>query len=172
MGTMFALTGWLTGGLGSPWMLAWHLALVFSFVTLTFYDIFFQEIPDEISLPTLIIAGSVSYFASLIPPTSLLVGFLAPVLFFGSMFVLSGGRWIGGGDIRLGAIMGFVLGWPLVIVALFIGYLAGSIFSIGGLLAGKLNRKTPIAFGPFLLLGTWITMFWGNNFLDWYLSLI
>jgi len=171
MGSGFLLTALLMG-LDRPYLLAYYLLLTFIFILLSFYDIFFQEIPDEISIPTIIIAGVIGFAAQLHSPTSLLIGFLVPVFFFGTLFLGSGGRWLGGGDVRIGAIMGFVLGWPNVIIGLFLGYLLGAVFSAIGLASGKFTRKTPIPFGPFLFLGTYIALFWGKDILGWYLGLI
>ena len=171
MGSCFLLTAILTG-FSNPLLLAYYLLITFIFVLLSFYDIFFQEIPDEISIPTIILVGLVGFFGHLHTPESLLIGFLIPVLFFATLFLGSGGRWLGGGDVRIGAIMGFVLGWPLVIIGLFLAYLFGAIYSVFGLITEKLTRKSPIPFGPFLLSGTYITLFWGKDILNWYLELI
>ncbi len=171
MGSAFLLTAIMVG-LTQPFLLAYYLIVVFVFVLLSFYDIYFQEIPDEISVPTIILTGLVGIFAHLHSPTNLLIGFMVPVLFFGTLFFGSRGRWLGGGDIRIGAIMGFVLGWPNIIIGLFMGYLIGSVFSVFGLLSSKLNRKSPIPFGPFLFLGTYIAMFWGKDIISWYLGML
>ena len=171
MGSFFLLTAALTG-FDNSLLLVYYLLLTFVFVTLSFYDIIFQEIPDEISIPTVIIVGLVSLFGHLHNPTSLLIGILVPVVFFGALFLGSGGKWLGGGDVRIGAIMGLLLGWPNIITGLFLGYLLGSIYSLFGLLSGKLNRKSPIPFGPFLFLGTYIALFWGQGIINWYLGLI
>ena len=171
MGIGFLATTILVG-FGSPLLLAYYLLLAFIFVVISFYDILFQEIPDKISIPTIILTGLVGYFGHLHTFSSLFVGFLVPVLFFGTLFLASNGRWLGGGDVRLGAIMGFVLGWPIVLIGLFWGYLLGSIYSAIGLITKKLTRKSPIPFGPFLLLGTYIAMFWGRDMLNWYLGLL
>jgi prepilin signal peptidase PulO-like enzyme (type II secretory pathway) len=145
--------------------------LTFIFVTISYYDILFQEIPDSLSLPTVILAGLIGYFGHLNTLNSLSIGFIIPVAFFGSLFLLSRGRWLGGGDIRIGALMGFVLGYPKILLGLFLAYILGSIFSVGGLVSGKLTRKSPIPFGPFLFLGTYVALFWGQKILEWYLRI-
>lgn len=171
MGTGFLATSLLIG-LDKPWLLAYYLLITFIFVLLSFYDIFFQEIPDEISIPTIILTGLVGFLASLHSPLSLIIGLLVPVLFFGTLFLGSRGRWLGGGDVRIGAIMGLILGWPGIIIGLFLSYLIGSVYSGIGIIMGKLTRKCAIPFGPFLFLGTYIAMFWGKDILNWYLGMI
>lgn len=171
MGSSFALTAYLVG-LSNPYILSYFLLLTFIFVVISFYDIFFQEIPDELSLPTILLTGLVGYFGVMHSGTSLLLGFSVPVLFFATLFLGSQGRWLGGGDVRIGAFMGFILGWPGILVGLFLAYLLGSIYSTVGLISGHLSRKSPIPFGPFLLIGTYIAMFWGQDLIAWYLKLI
>ncbi len=171
MGLGFLSTSLLVG-FNNYWLLAYYLLITFIFVLLSFYDIFFQEIPDRISLPTIILTGLVGFIAHLHSPKHLVIGFIIPVVFFGALFLGSRGRWLGGGDVRIGAIMGFILGWPNIIIGLFLAYLFGSIYSIIGLLSGKLTRKTPIPFGPFLFIGTYIALFWGKNIVGWYLGMI
>ncbi|MBN1258843.1 prepilin peptidase, partial [Candidatus Peregrinibacteria bacterium] len=106
------------------------------------------------------------------PITNLITGIAIPVFFFGFLFAISKGNWLGGGDIRIGALMGAILGWPNVLIGLFLGYIFGAVFSLTGLLTKQLHRKSQIPFAPFLLLGTYITMFWGQEILAWYLATI
>lgn len=170
MGLLF-LTTTILVGFNNILLLLFYLFITFVFVLLSFYDIFFQEIPDEISLPTIALAGIGSYFLQIHNGSDLLIGFLIPVVFFGALFLGSGGKWLGGGDIRIGGIMGFLLG-KYVLIGLFFGYLFGSIYSAFGLMSGKLNRKSPIAFGPFLFAGTYVTIFWGDKIAKWYLGMM
>jgi len=171
MGGFFLLTAIMTS-FGNPLLLGYYLLITFIFVLLSFYDFMFQEIPDEISIPTIILTGLAGYFGHLNSLSDLLIGFAAPVLFFSALFFGSRGKWLGGGDVRVGAIMGFLLGWPNVITGLFLGYLLGSIYSAIGLLTGRLTRKSPIPFGPFLFLGTYIALFWGKDLINWYMGLM
>lgn len=171
MSFFFVLTTYLVG-LESIALLIFYLLITFVFVTVSFYDGLFQEIPDEIMLPMIVLTGVAMYFFGLESAASLAKGFLVPVLFFGFLFFVSKGHWLGGGDIRIGALMGFLLGWPNVIVGLFLGYLLGSIWSAGGMLMKKFTRKSHIPFAPFLFAGAYITMFWGDDLLGWYINLL
>ena len=171
MGLCFLMTTYWAG-IESLWKLPYYLFLTFIFVAISFYDILYQEIPDQLSLPTIVLAGLADVFGHLIAPSSLIIGFAIPVVFFGAMFFGSRGRWIGGGDIRIGAIMGLVLGYPKVLVALFLAYCIGSLFSVVGLITKRIRLKSAIPFGPFLFLGTYIAMIWGDKILNWYLKFI
>ena len=86
-------------------------------------------------------------------------------------FIISKGKWIGGGDIRLGFLMGIILGFPMSLVALFLSYILGLIVSLPLLIIGKKRMKSEIPFGTFLVAGTIITMFLGDKILNWYLNL-
>ncbi len=171
MASSFALTTYLIG-VTNVWYLAFYLLITFIFVTVSFYDGLFQEIPDEVMLPAIVFVGLVMYLGGFESGQSLAYGFTVPVLFFGFLFFVSRGNWLGGGDLRIGALMGLILGWPNIIVGLFLGYLLGSIYSAIGIVAGKLTRKSHIPFAPFLFLGTYITIFWGGLIMQWYLGLI
>jgi len=171
MGFSFLITAYLSQNIEIG-LLVFYLFITFVFVAVAFYDILFQEIPDSLLLPTILITAFVMYLSGIYSIESLLIGFLIPVIFFGFLFFVSHGQWLGGGDIRIGALMGLLLGWPNIITGLFLGYLIGSVWSAGGMLIKKLTRKSHIPFAPFLLFGTYITLFWGSQILNWYLSLV
>ena len=78
----------------------------------------------------------------------------------------------GGGDIKLMAASGFLLGWRAIVFAMFLGLAAGGTYCLGMLLRGKLGRKDQLAFGPFLALGLGISVFVGDSVAGWYLSLL
>ncbi|MCI8597917.1 MAG: prepilin peptidase [Lachnospiraceae bacterium] len=78
----------------------------------------------------------------------------------------------GGGDIKLMAASGFLLGWRAVLVAMFLGLLAGGIYAIWLLSRKKLKGKDQIAFGPFLSFGLGVALFYGDRIADWYLSIL
>jgi prepilin signal peptidase PulO-like enzyme (type II secretory pathway) len=103
---------------------------------------------------------------------SILLAILIGFGFFGLQYLVSSGRWIGGGDLRLGALMGAALGWPNILIGLLAAYIIGAIVSIFLLATGKAKAKTPIAFGTFLAVGTLIALFWGQQMINWYLGLL
>ena len=91
-------------------------------------------------------------------------------LFFIIAFVTQG-RAMGGGDIKLMAAVGFVLGWKAVIIALFMSAVLGVLFSVGRLIFAKKEMKGVIPFGPFLAMGSAICAFVGEWIFDSYLNL-
>lgn len=76
----------------------------------------------------------------------------------------------GGGDIKLMAACGLLLGWKLSLVSLFLAILSGGSYGIWLLALRKKGRKEHFAFGPFLCIGMASALFWGQDLLDWYLS--
>ena len=76
----------------------------------------------------------------------------------------------GGGDIKLMAASGWLLGWRAMIPAIFIGILTGGIYCIWMLARGKMTRKDRFAFGPFLAIGLAAACIYGDQMLKWYLS--
>lgn len=139
-------------------------------ICIFFYDLMYKEIIDRISIPAIAIAIAGGIVFSLVSIPSMLIGGIGIFAFFSLQLILSKGKWIGGGDLRLGALMGFLLGWQIGIIALMIAYLFGSIVSIILLISRKVTRKSEIPFGPFLVTGTLLGVFYGNEILNWYLN--
>ncbi|MDP4008432.1 MAG: prepilin peptidase [Candidatus Peregrinibacteria bacterium] len=143
-------------------------ALIFTF----FYDLKYLEISDRILLP-LIIIGIILPFTPnyFLEPKDMALGLLIPIAFFAFQIIISKGKWIGGGDLRIGAVMGVLLGWKAVLLALFVGYCIGAVISLLLLTSKKFTRKSMIPFGPFLVIGTYIAFFYGEAIIKWYLEL-
>ena len=91
--------------------------------------------------------------------------------FFLSLIIITRGKGMGGGDVKLGAFMGIMLGFPQALFALVLSFLTGAVFSIGLILLGKKHFGQTIPFGPFLVLGSLIMLFWGQEIINWYLHL-
>lgn len=96
---------------------------------------------------------------------------LAIAGFFLSLIIITKGKGMGGGDVKLGAFIGVMLGFPNALIALVLSFLTGAIFSIILIITGKKHFGQTIPFGPFLALGSLIMLFWGQQILDWYLNL-
>lgn len=97
-----------------------------------------------------------------------LIGFVAVSAFLYLLYLLSKGRAIGGGDIKLMAACGLLLGWKLIILAFLIGCIVGSACH---LIRMKLSGESHVlALGPYLSIGVMAAAIWGNAFLTWYLG--
>ena len=98
------------------------------------------------------------------------IGGAAGFVFFLMVFLIAP-RGMGLGDVKLAGLIGFVVGWPLVVVALLIGILLGGLLAIV-LLAFRLKgRKDPIPYGTLLAIGPIIALFWGTDIFRWYQDL-
>lgn len=98
-----------------------------------------------------------------------IIGFFAVSTFLLILYIATKGRGIGGGDIKLMAVAGLLLGWKLIILSLMLGCLLGSVIHL--ILMKVQNKDRVLAFGPYLSLGIYISMIYGNQIIDWYLSM-
>lgn len=95
------------------------------------------------------------------------IGFFCVSLFLLLLFYASGGRAMGGGDVKLMAAAGFLLGWKLIILAFFIGCMLGSVIHIARMRIQKKDHQ--LAMGPYLAAGIFLSVLWGNDIIQWYL---
>ena len=144
-------------------------------VAVTFIDLEHQIIPDVISLPGIVIGFAFSFFIPTVGWGSSLAGILAGG---GSLLLVAYGyelltkkEGMGGGDIKLLAMMGAFLGWKSIPFIIFASSLVGSVVGIALMLLQKKDSKLAIPFGPFLALGAVIYIFFGDEIIHWYFSL-
>jgi prepilin signal peptidase PulO-like enzyme (type II secretory pathway) len=151
------------------------LALLTGLMALLVYDARWKLLPDRIMAPLAAISAlmaAISVFTSPKPVTALMNTILAVIVgggIFYALFQLSQGKWIGGGDVKLGWVLGLVLGTPgrsllLIFLASFLGTLA----SLPLLLTGRAKRSSSIPFGPFLIMAAIIVELFGRHILSWY----
>lgn len=93
-------------------------------------------------------------------------------LFFLMLIWVTKGRGMGGGDVKLGFLIGIFNGFPNNILAIFLGFIIGAIYSLVLILFRKKSIKDTIAFGPFLIIGSLIGMIWGSLIIDWYINFL
>jgi leader peptidase (prepilin peptidase) / N-methyltransferase len=157
-------------GLGSAILFIFCSALV----VITFIDLEHQIIPDSITLPGIVIGFILSFFTP-VGWLNSLIGILAGggtlLLIAEAYSFLTKKEGMGGGDVKLLAMMGAFLGWHAVIFIIFIGSLLGSVIGISVLMAQKKDSSQPIPFGPFLAAAAVIYIFFGPRLIFWYLTL-
>jgi prepilin signal peptidase PulO-like enzyme (type II secretory pathway) len=131
------------------------------------YDAATQKIPDVFTAALFIFAlvfQSTKTGTLNIPDIKdILYGMLIPIIFFGGMWTISRGRWIGSGDIFLGGAIGALLGFKGVLISLFFAYTIGAVIALALIISGRAKRGAVIAFGPFLCIGAMIVMFIGDR---------
>src|SRR5258706_13295810 len=167
---------------GLSFSFAISFVFVAALIVISFIDLDVRIVPDVISLPGIILGlafsviGYFFYYVQLdVIPTriTLFIGIVA-----GGGFLLAtawayekftGVEGIGGGDIKLLAMIGAFLGWPSIPITLFIASLLGSILGIGGMLLTGAGRRMALPFAPFLCSGALIYLFYGNEIIQFYL---
>lgn len=185
-GALFGITAYLspisifTSGPLDWFYFIWLLLVVSVLWIITLSDIKYMEIPDQISLPSIAILLIISAFLTLLnfdlPIPDIINASLGLIIGFGFFAVQIGISYIikkdlvGGGDLRLGALMGLILGWKIVIIALFLAYFIGAIFSPLIMIMQKKGFKSEVPFGPYLAFSTFICIFWGEKILHWWLD--
>ncbi len=150
-----------------------YFAFVAALIVITVIDLYHQIIPDVISLPGIGVGLLASLIISQITFSNSLLGILVGG---GSLFLIATVyQWLfkregmGGGDVKLLAMIGAFLGWKAVILTIFLGSLIGSITGIILMVSKGKDFKYAIPFGPFLSLGAVIALFYQNEIIFWYL---
>jgi len=147
------------------------VAVVFlaALVAITVIDLRHQIIPDAITLPG-VAAGVVAALAThRITWIDAVAGILLGSGLFVAVIVVSRGG-MGGGDLKLGAMLGAFLGWQALLVGLFIAVMLGGMLAVVLLASRRVARKDAIPFGPFLAIGGAAALFWSDAILAWYLG--
>lgn len=101
-----------------------------------------------------------------------LLGFIAGGLLFLFLYLLTRGRAMGFGDVKLAFALGLILGWPDIMLSSIASFFLGAIWGLVAILMGKKSLKNKIQFGPFLALGVFVVVFWGHSIVEWYFSLL
>jgi prepilin signal peptidase PulO-like enzyme (type II secretory pathway) len=133
--------------------------LVFSAV----FDLKYMILPD---FSTIILATSalVFWITGRFGDWSYLWSGLISFGFLGLLYLITKKKGMGLGDVKLALFMGLFLGYPKVILAFYMAFISGALVALFLMVFKKANRKTLVPFGPFLILGTLIAWFWGEQF--------
>lgn len=156
---------------GPSWEGVTSAALAFLLVPVVFIDLEHRIIPDRITLPGAAAGLVLSYARAGLPGLQqAALAALGAGGFFLAVAVLSRGG-MGGGDVKLAAMLGAFTDPVRVGVGVFVGILSGGLVGLGLLATGRKRRKDAIPFGPFLAIGGFAGAEWGSEVLAWYLSL-
>ncbi|MFH1841327.1 MAG: prepilin peptidase [Candidatus Nealsonbacteria bacterium] len=151
--------------------LFYYLLISCFLVVIFVYDLKHYIIPDKVIYPAIFFAFIFLFYQPLVFK-NLIFSAISAAGFFLAIVLISKGRWMGIGDIKLAFLMGIFLGWPNIAIALFLAFFIGAIIGVGLILKKKKSLKSELPFGPFLVLGTFIALFWGEKIINWYLSVI
>jgi len=180
-GVTFALLVWQYGVSGTTLVGLIGASFLIALGTI---DARLKIVPDALSLPAIASVFIVQLFViarfgvdGLTPAMfrslgGLLVGAAVGALWFWLQWVVSRGKWVGTGDIRLGALLGVFLGMPHTLLALFLAYMTGSLWAVVLLLRRKVRFGGIIPFGAFLAFAGIITFIFGPAVVSWYQRVI
>jgi len=158
------------------WATPIYMVFVAGLVAITFIDYDHQIIPDVISLPGIVAGFGCSF---LIPWVGWLDSLLGILLGGGLLFAIAFGyefltkkEGMGGGDIKLLAMIGAFMGWQAVFPVIFIASLIGTLVGVPLMFLQKADGRLAIPFGPFLSLAAIVWLFYGRDLLQFYFGLI
>jgi len=163
---------YLTYGLSVQTLI--YIILSSALVIIAFIDLNEQIVPDVISLPGIVIGFIVSFFVPYISFINSGLGILVGggiILIIGMAgSVIFKKEAMGGGDVKLAAMIGAFLGWRYIIISLFLGFFLGALAGIILILSKIKSREDTVPFGPFIVLGSFITLLWGKKIISWYIG--
>lgn len=146
-----------------------YCLLVSALIVLSVIDFRTYEIPFGINV-FIFILGLIRLVAEPAGWQEYVIGFFTVSIPLELLLLLSKGKAIGGGDVKLMAAAGFLLGWKKIILALVLGCILGSVIHI---LRMKLsNAEHVLAMGPYLAMGIFLSALWGNTWIQMYLNLL
>jgi leader peptidase (prepilin peptidase) / N-methyltransferase len=158
---------------GPSWSYLAYFAFAAALIAITVIDLHYQIIPDLISLPGI---GAGLLVSLVIPQITFFNSLFGVLLGGGSLFLVATVyQWLfkregmGGGDVKLLAMIGAFLGWKAVILTIFLSSLIGSVTGVVLMLIKGKDFKYAIPFGPFLSLGAILALFYGERIIHWYL---
>ena len=165
LGGLLYLIGYHQLGLSVP-AFAYAL-LVTALLIVSFIDLAHLIIPDAVTLPGIVVGVAIA----LLPSSIGVANAVAGVCLGGGIFLLIALAYpagMGGGDVKLIAMIGAFVGWQAVLAAIMLSAFCGAASGLTLILLGLQGRRDPVPFGPFLAIGGITAMLWGETLLAWY----
>lgn len=156
----------------NPWQLFRDVLFLIWLMIIFVYDFRYQIILTGVVWVASAVGFCLNVTMLNINPSDLILGMIIASGFFYLQYFISKGKWIGGGDVRMGVMIGAWLGWQNAILALFVAYISGALVAIYLLLRKKANGETAIPFGTFLAIGTLFSLYYGTAVIHWYVGLL
>lgn len=165
-GILYVLITWIHGMTITALL---YCLLISALIVISVIDFRTLEIPIGLNIFILIlgIARVATDFQNV---WDYVIGFLAVSLVLAVLYYATKGTAIGGGDVKLMAVCGLVLGWKLIVLSFFVGCILGSVIHVIRMKAFGADRV--LAMGPYLSLGVLVSVLCGNPLLQWYLGLL
>ncbi len=168
------LSGFVAVHFGFSWNTAAALLFVWAMIALAFIDLDTFYLPDDITLPLLWAGLLFNVNGGFVDLQSAVIGAIAGYLSLWSVFwgfkFATGKEGMGYGDFKLLAAIGAWLGWKMLPVVIMLSSFVGAVIGISLIACARQERGSPIPFGPYLVLGGLIAMFWGDAIVKSYLQ--
>jgi len=152
-----------------------YIILSSALIIIAFIDLNEEIVPDVISLPGIVIGFILSFFVSYISFINSALGVAVGggiILIIGlAGSVIFKKEAMGGGDVKLAAMIGAFLGWRYIVISLFLGFFLGALAGIILIMSKIKSREDTVPFGPFIVLGSFITLLWGEKIISWYIGI-
>ncbi|GMR04798.1 MAG: A24 family peptidase [Thermodesulfobacteriota bacterium] len=150
-----------------------YFAFLCALIVITFIDLEHRIIPDVISIPGVVIGFGASFFTAAPGPLGSLIGIVLGGAVLMSIaaayYFITGKEGMGGGDIKLLAMIGAFVGWKGVLFTLFSASLIGAVFGVAIIVISGKGGKYALPFGPFLAAGAAVYIFYGHAIVGWYI---
>jgi leader peptidase (prepilin peptidase)/N-methyltransferase len=170
------LSVYVAWNFGFTWQTLAALFFTWICICLTFIDLDYHLLPDQLTLLLLWLGLFFSLFACFVNSHEAILGAIAGYLIFAITQVLfgwaTGKTGMGQGDYKFLAALGAYLGWQLLPFIILLSSLCGIIFAVTHMLINRHFKSIPLPFGPYLAVAGWIALIWGKEIMQYYLQLI
>ncbi len=143
------------------------LFFIFVLIFIFVFDLKHYLILDKVIYPAIIIGLFINLYLGL-SIVDLLIGFVVSGVFFFLQYILTKGQGIGLGDVKLGLLIGVMLGWPLILPSIALAYIIGGLTALILLLFRRKKFGDVLPLGTFLSVATVIVLLWGDKILSFY----
>jgi len=148
-------------------MFAYFVIVSCFYIIIFLADAKYQIIPTKVVVPAIIFVGA--FYLILGFEIADLISAFSLGGFFWGLYIVTKGKGMGFGDVRLALLIGLFNRFPNNVLAIFMSFISGAVFSVILMIFGKKGMKDKIAFGPFMLLGSVLAFILGDVFFSWYL---
>lgn len=170
----FGFEGWLPGAMFGIWLVGLVILAV-----LAIYDLRWTLLPDRLVWPLVVLAALFFVGRMILGGTPVgqwlleaLYGLVPITGIYGLLYLVSNGKWIGFGDVKLGIAIGLFLGWQQALLTLILANFIGFLFVLPGLISHRLDRSSHVPFGPFLIVGTVLAFLYGQPLINTYINFL
>ncbi|MBI2034143.1 MAG: prepilin peptidase [Candidatus Levybacteria bacterium] len=151
--------------------LVYYFFIVSSLIVIFFTDLKYGIIPDKIVYPAIIVTFFYLIINYQLSTINYLISALGAFLLFFLLHFITRGRGMGFGDVKLAGLLGLFLGFPKIVVSLYLAFLTGAVVSLILVMLGKKKLKgSTVPFGPFLVVGTLVSMFYGERLVNVFIT--